>query len=116
VAFALPDQGSQGTSSPVAVLANKQPDLKGHGPPDATISSAVAASRQVTDDLPAGEGRGTVLATCTKCHGPSNFTTLHMSRTAWEAEVEDMKDKGATGTADDFKTIVDYLARNFPPR
>jgi hypothetical protein len=30
--------------------------------------------------------------------------------------VEAMKDKGALGTDDDFKRVVDYLARNFPAR
>ncbi len=39
-----------------------------------------------------------------------------MSRTAWKDEVEDMKDKGAIGTDDDFNKIIDYLAKNFPPR
>jgi glucose dehydrogenase len=108
VAFALPDKGSPTT--PAAPMADKQPELTAHS------ASSVAASHPESDDLPAGEGRATVIAVCTKCHGPSNFSTLHMSRTAWEAEVDDMKDKGATGTSDDFQIVIDYLARNFPPR
>ena len=75
------------------------------------ISSTTAAAA-----FPDGEGKAIVLGVCTKCHGPTNFTTLRMSRTGWEDEVEDMKDKGAIGTDDDFKRIVDYLAKNFPPR
>jgi quinoprotein glucose dehydrogenase len=110
VAFALPDQGSPGAPLAAAAAANKQPDLTVHG-----TSGTIAVSPPVSDDLPAGEGRATVVALCTKCHGPSNFTTLHMSRSAWEAEVEDMKDKGATGTSNDFKLVIDYLTRNFPP-
>ena len=39
-----------------------------------------------------------------------------MTRTGWEDEVADMKDRGAVGTEDDFKKIIDYLARNFPPK
>jgi hypothetical protein len=39
-----------------------------------------------------------------------------MSRTAWESEVQDKKDKGAVGTDEDFKKVVDYLAKYFPPR
>jgi hypothetical protein len=27
-----------------------------------------------------------------------------------------MKDKGAVATDDDFKRIVEYLAKNYPPR
>ena len=39
-----------------------------------------------------------------------------MNRTSWEYEVQEMKDKGAVGTDDDFKRVIDYLARSFPPR
>jgi hypothetical protein len=67
-------------------------------------------------DLPDGPGKATVIAVYTKCHGLNNFSTLRMSRSAWENEVADMKNKGAVATDDDFKRIVEYLARNYPPR
>jgi competence protein ComEA len=67
-------------------------------------------------DLPDGPEKATVIAVCTKCHGPNNFSTLRMSRSAWEIDVADMKDKGAVATDDDFKRIVEYLAKNYPPR
>ena len=57
-----------------------------------------------------------MIAICTKCHGPANFSTLRMSRSAWQDEVDDMKDKGAVGTDEDFRRVIDYLAKNFPPR
>jgi hypothetical protein len=41
---------------------------------------------------------------------------LRMSRQGWTNQVEDMKDKGAAGTDEDFKRVIDYLARNFPAR
>jgi hypothetical protein len=37
-----------------------------------------------------------------------------MNRTA--NEVQEMKDKGAVGTDEDFEHVIDYLARSFPPR
>jgi cytochrome c5 len=99
IAFALSDKQDSGSSLP-------------------TNSSAgsVRATTGVAAPLPQGEGRETVIAICTKCHGPANFSTLRMSRSAWQDEVEDMKDKGAVGTEDDFKRVIDYLAKNFPPR
>jgi competence protein ComEA len=66
--------------------------------------------------LPEGEGRATVIAVCTKCHGSTVFSALRMNRTSWENEVQEMKDKGAVGTDDDFTRVIDYLARSFPPR
>jgi hypothetical protein len=67
-------------------------------------------------ELPEGEGKAEVIAICTKCHGPANFTTLRMSREGWADQVAAMKDKGAVGTDEDFKRVIDYLARNFPSR
>jgi quinoprotein glucose dehydrogenase len=84
--------------------------------PATTASSGAAANAAAVAALPEGEGKTIVLSVCTKCHGPTNFSTLRMSRSAWEDEVDDMKDRGAIGTDDDFKKIVDYLAKNFPPR
>jgi mono/diheme cytochrome c family protein len=123
IAFALPDpQDSRaaplGTekspSSLKAAAAPAQSPIAGI--PASANSSGAAANAFAAAALPEGEGRATVLSVCTKCHGPTNFSNLRMSRTAWEDEVEDMKDKGAIGTDDDFKKVIDYLAKNFPPR
>jgi cytochrome c5 len=105
IAFAISDQYG---SSP-------QPSSSSAPAPSAT-SPALASSRGTMADLPDGPGKATVIAVCTKCHGPNNFSTLRMSRSAWENEVADMKDKGAVATDDDFKSIVEYLAKNYPPR
>jgi mono/diheme cytochrome c family protein len=86
------------------------------GPANSAVSGALASSTGSTPDLPEGQGKATVIAVCTQCHGSNNFSTLRMSRSAWESEVSDMKDKGAVATDDDFKRIVEYLAQNFPPR
>jgi hypothetical protein len=80
------------------------------------INPAPSPSQGTMADLPDGPGKATVIAVCTKCHGPGNFSTLRMSRSAWESEVADMKDKGAVATEGDFKRIVEYLAKNYPPR
>jgi hypothetical protein len=37
-----------------------------------------------------------------------------MNRLGWEDEVKNMRDRGAVGSDEDFKKIVDYLARTFP--
>jgi quinoprotein glucose dehydrogenase len=111
IAFALPNpQGSrveeQNPSSPPANVSRLSTGA----------SSVTAADAAAAAVLPEGEGKAVVLSVCTKCHGPANFSTLRMSRTGWEDEVEDMKDRGAIGTNDDFKKVIDYLTKNFPPK
>jgi outer membrane protein assembly factor BamB len=134
IAFALPNPQdgrvgpqatvSQNSYSPPAAtasgLSQSIPNTSGESTAKAVISattaSGAAANAAAAAALPEGEGKAIVLSVCTKCHGATNFSTLRMSRSAWENEVEDMKDKGAIGTDDDFKRIVDYLAKNFPPQ
>jgi hypothetical protein len=111
IAFAVSDKQQAGSSpkpnsSTPAALS----------PTNSATSGALASSTGMMADLPDGPEKATVIEVCTKCHGPNNFSTLRMSRSAWEGEVADMKDKGAVATDDDFKRIVEYLARNYPPR
>jgi mono/diheme cytochrome c family protein len=114
IAFALPAAAASG-------LSQSTSNAPGEATAKAVISSTTASSGAAANAaapvaLPEGAGKAIVLSVCTKCHGPTNFSILRMSRTGWEDEVEEMKDKGAIGTDDDFKRIVDYLAKNFPPR
>jgi glucose dehydrogenase/cytochrome c5 len=118
IAFALP---SPQESRVGAQAAAKNPSSPNGATASAVISARTGSSGVVANAanaaaLPEGEGKAIVLSVCTKCHGTANFSTLHMSRTGWEDEVEDMKGKGAIGTQDDFNKIIDYLAKNFPPR
>jgi glucose dehydrogenase len=111
IAFAISDQQQAGS--------NPQPNsslVPALSPTNSAGPGALASSTGTMADLPDGPGKATVIAVCTKCHGPNNFSTLRMSRSAWETEVADMKDKGAVATDDDFKRIVEYLAKNYPPR
>ena len=64
--------------------------------------------------LPDGPGKQTVIEVCGKCHSPSRVTALHQSRRAWQTTVYRMVSMGATGSDDQFNSIVDYLSKNFP--
>jgi glucose dehydrogenase len=108
IAFAISDTQQAGSSP--------QPNSSTAPALSPTSSGAPVALASSMADLPDGPGKATVIAVCTKCHGPNNFSTLRMSHSAWETEVADMKDKGAVATDDDFKRIVEYLAKNYPPR
>lgn len=103
VAFALPDA----TSAPVRETAQSAPrpaisnrlseaELKANGAP-----------------LPESAGKEVVERMCTKCHGTAVFTRMRMGRKAWEDEVAAMVERGAVGSDQEVRTVIDYLAKNF---
>lgn len=64
-------------------------------------------------DLPAGPGKDTVEKVCTTCHGLEAIVTLQGNKDIWQSVVDDMKGRGADGSNEDFKAIVDYLGKYF---
>ncbi len=64
--------------------------------------------------LPDGPGKATMQKICSGCHAPEIVIGRHETKDGWERIVSDMVDKGANGTDDEFNTIIDYLAANFP--
>jgi competence ComEA-like helix-hairpin-helix protein len=65
-------------------------------------------------DLPAGKGKELVENTCGSCHGLDVVVAQHATKDGWASIVDYMVSRGATGTPDEIKTIVEYLAKNFP--
>lgn len=75
----------------------------------------LVAVAQAQDDLPAGPGKDQVETVCTACHGPEAITAMTGTKDIWQSVVDDMKSRGAAGSDDDFKAIVNYLAKYFGP-
>jgi len=122
IAFALSNKPRSAPTQAAATPSAKpvptaQPSS---GPPGATVpfpgKGAPQTPAEAAASLPDGDGKAVVLTTCTKCHGTGNFTSIRMSRQGWEDEVNSMRAKGAIGTDDDFKKVIDYLTRTFPRR
>ncbi len=53
---------------------------------------------------------------CSGCHAPEIVLGRHETEDGWTQIVSDMVNKGANGTDDEFNTIIDYLAKNFPAK
>ncbi len=121
IAFALPANPEAGSGTPAepAPAAPAQPAAAAN-PAAETAAPAAAASAAAGSgpgaSLPDGPGKATVIAVCTVCHGASVFSTIGFSRAGWQSEIETMKGNGAVGTDEQFKQVLDYLAKNFPSR
>jgi competence protein ComEA len=83
----------------------------------AAILSVLAASLGIAQaqDLPAGKGKELVENTCGSCHGLDVVVAQHATKDGWASIVDYMVSRGATGTPEEINTIVEYLAKNFPP-
>jgi quinoprotein glucose dehydrogenase len=123
IAFALSDKprsaSVNSSSQPAKTPSTRsmhvsQPPAGSSGSTALTAAMAAHTPAGAAFSLPDGDGKAIVLARCTKCHGTSNFTSIRMNRQGWEDEVKSMRAKGATGTDDDFKKVIDYLVRTFP--
>jgi len=70
-----------------------------------------SAAAQTT--LPEGSGRAVLERMCTQCHGLNVVTGQRMTKKEWADQVDDMVSRGATGSSEDIRKLVDYLAANF---
>ena len=83
--------------------------------PDRTASPRdVRSSRQQTDDLPDGDGKRILQASCTACHDLTEVTKFkgYYTRDDWRDIVKTMIAYGAQVKAGDVDVLVDYLTKN----
>lgn len=79
----------------------------------AAIASLGFALNANAQSLPSGKGKAEFQRVCSACHSVNMATTQHMSRSEWQATVNDMVSRGAQGSQDDLDNIVTYLATHF---
>jgi hypothetical protein len=96
IAFALSD-----TAPPAQSAAAPRPPVQ-----------IAAATGPAPTELPVGPNRDVALRMCTGCHGVQTFSAVRLSATEWELTVADMRLRGARGTDDEARTVVEYLARH----
>jgi competence ComEA-like helix-hairpin-helix protein len=64
-------------------------------------------------ELPQGKGKDLVEQVCVGCHGLEVIAGQHATSKGWSGIVDNMIERGATATPEEFRTIVEYLAKNF---
>jgi competence ComEA-like helix-hairpin-helix protein len=79
----------------------------------AVLFVLIAAAQ--AQDLPEGKGKDLVEDRCSACHGLDLLLAEHDSKAQWSQIVNEMVSRGASGTAEELQTIVDYLTKNFGP-
>jgi len=63
--------------------------------------------------LPEGPGKSIFENTCGGCHGADIVVGQTGTRDVWQDTVDSMRGRGAAGSDEDFKVIVNYLTKYF---
>src|SRR5277367_5864658 len=63
--------------------------------------------------LPDGPGKATFEKVCGNCHGTEVAVSRRETKDGWNAIIDDMIQRGAEGSDDDFGKVSDYLSANF---
>ena len=79
-----------------------------------TTAAAMAAGQNPT--LPEGDGKAIIQGACVNCHGLDLVTGKTGTRDEWSSIVDRMKGYGSNLDAKQTTTVIDYLAKAFPPK
>jgi cytochrome c5 len=66
--------------------------------------------------LPEGPGKELVEAVCTACHTLERVIAKRATKAEWQDKVLEMLQEDPDITQQERDQIVDYLAKNFPPK
>jgi competence protein ComEA len=77
------------------------------------ILVALAPAMAQSLKLPDAPGRATTEKVCGACHGAELLIGRQETKETWGAVVDDMIQRGASGTDDEFFEVVNYLSTNF---
>jgi quinoprotein glucose dehydrogenase len=71
------------------------------------------ASAADSPKIPEGAGKAAFERMCTPCHGLSVITGLRRTQPEWQDTVDNMVRRGASGSNQDLRAVVAYLAAHF---
>ncbi|MBZ5644456.1 MAG: hypothetical protein LAO19_17005 [Acidobacteriia bacterium] len=78
--------------------------------------AAAKPAQPIKVELPDGDGKPIATEYCQDCHRLTNLTKSHKSKDDWAETVQTMMDRGARIPQENVDTLVQYLAKNFPPK
>ena len=77
------------------------------------LACAMAADEKDIARLPDGPGKKQVGKICVSCHDSGNFRKARFTSEEWTDSVDDMVQRGASGTPAELEAVVAYLTKNF---
>jgi competence protein ComEA len=77
------------------------------------LACAPAADEKDIARLPDGPGKEVVGKICVSCHDSGNFRKARFTSEEWTDSVDDMVQRGASGTPAEIEAVVAYLTKNF---
>ena len=77
------------------------------------LACAPAADEKDIARLPDGPGKELVGKICVSCHDSGNFRKARFTSEEWTDSVDDMVQRGASGTPAEIEAVVAYLTKNF---
>jgi virginiamycin B lyase len=80
------------------------------------LSVAVAGAQSPPPALPEGPGKELVEAVCTACHTLERVVAKRGTKAEWQDKVLEMLQEDPDITQQERDQIVEYLAKNFPPK
>ena len=63
--------------------------------------------------FPEGQGKDALLKICGQCHSAKIMLGMTKSKQGWAAMIDDMVERGASGSDEEIEEITDYLNKNF---
>jgi tellurite resistance protein len=78
--------------------------------------AAIVAGQTSAPALPDGPGKELVEAVCTACHTLERVVAKRATKAEWQDKVLEMLQEDPDITQQERDQIVEYLAKNFPPK
>ena len=75
------------------------------------LFAAAAAGAQ--SELPEGRGKEVVERACSQCHGLEYVTNSRMTKERWTNIVDNMVQRGATLSDEEFDQVIESLVKHF---
>src|SRR5215471_10110676 len=72
-----------------------------------------APAKSASSPFPPGPGRDALFKVCKECHGPESVLGQLKTRAEWSKTLDEMAANGATGTDEEWTSILDYLDTHY---
>ena len=78
-----------------------------------TSQPPATAATTTASRFPAGPGRDALFKVCAECHGPESVLGQLKTRDEWSKTLDEMAANGATGTDEEWNSILEYLDKHY---